>query len=109
MTGVILIVGGIAIYLMPTFIAMYRNKINYFRIFIINLVLGWTILAWVYCMIEALRKDPIAVDMDEMIRKAQKGTHEVTVNLETGEVKATEIKEPVDGLSTKPEVSGESK
>ena len=45
MRGVILIVGGIAIYLMPTFIAMYRNKINYFRIFIINLVLGWTILA----------------------------------------------------------------
>jgi hypothetical protein len=109
MRGIILVVGGIAVYLAPTFIAMYRNKINYFRIFIINFALGWTVLAWIYCLIESLKRDPIAVDMDEMIRKSQAGTHEVTVNLETGEVKATEIKkENVDGLSTKSEVSGES-
>ncbi len=105
MRGVILIVSALAIYFIPTFIAMYRNKLNYSKIFIINAALGWTIIAWVYALIESLRNDPASLDIDEAIRLAKKGIGKVSVDLKSGNVEEM-AKEKIDGLSAESKVSG---
>jgi hypothetical protein len=87
------------VYFIPTFITLYRGKINYFRIFIINALLGWTAIAWVYLLIEAVRSDPASVDIDEITRLANRGIKNATINLKTGTITEME-KEQVDGQQT---------
>lgn len=106
MRGIILISVSLAIYFIPSFIAMYRNKVNYFKIFVINATLGWTIIAWIYCLIDSLRNDPIAVDVDEMARMAKEGSREVVVDLKTGNLKVVQKGEMEDGLSGESKISG---
>lgn len=46
----ILLCGGLftlMVYFLPTFIAIMRNHPNLAAIFIINLFLGWSLVAWV--------------------------------------------------------------
>lgn len=93
MRGIIVITFCLAVYFMPTFIALYRSKINYFRIFIINALLGWTVIAWIYALIEALHSDPAAVDIDEITRLANRGIKNATINLKTGTIVSNEEKE----------------
>lgn len=95
MRGIIVITICLAIYFIPTFIAMYRSKINYFKIFILNALLGWTILAWVWCLIDSLRNDPAAVDVDELSRMAEKGIKNATINLKTGNIEEKNEEENV--------------
>src|SRR3989338_5288525 len=52
--GVILITSVIlALYFMPWLIALGRNSKNASGIFVLNLLLGWTLLAWVVCFVWA--------------------------------------------------------
>ena len=43
------------IYFIPTSVAMKRKHLNYLSIFVINLFLGWTIIAWVICLSWAVK------------------------------------------------------
>ena len=38
------------IYFMPTIIALYRMAGKTMQILVINLFLGWTVIAWVICL-----------------------------------------------------------
>jgi hypothetical protein len=48
----------IAIYLTPTWIAMYRKVVNVGSVFVINLLLGWTLIGWAIALAMAARTNP---------------------------------------------------
>lgn len=57
---------GIGVYFIPTFIA--RDRISFKKIFILNLVTGWTIIGWMAALVWALqarKKDDQNDDFDE--------------------------------------------
>lgn len=47
----------IAIYLLPTFIAAARSKANGGSIFVINLLLGWTLIGWAVALAWSVAED----------------------------------------------------
>lgn len=50
MDGLIIFVGLIVIYLLPSIIAEARGHMNKNSICVINLFFGWTIVGWVLCL-----------------------------------------------------------
>lgn len=48
LVGLILMVAG---YLIPSFIASYRNHHNVMSITVLNLFLGWTVLGWIGALV----------------------------------------------------------
>jgi hypothetical protein len=46
----------VAIYFLPTFIAMGVHNVNALAIFLTNLFLGWTFVGWVISLIWAVMK-----------------------------------------------------
>ena len=52
--GIVIIFGAVAIYFLPTFVAMTRRKRKGHRnenaIVIVNLFLGWTFIGWVVAL-----------------------------------------------------------
>jgi hypothetical protein len=43
----LLVVVGLPLYLVPSFVAFRRRKVNRIPIAILNIVLGWTLWGWV--------------------------------------------------------------
>jgi hypothetical protein len=52
------IIVGLPLYFAPTIIAFVRNKKNRFPIALVNLVMGYTAIGWVGCMIWACLDKP---------------------------------------------------
>lgn len=52
--GVFLVVGGGFVYFLPTIIAKKRKNQNQNTVFIINLLLGWTLVGWLIALMRAL-------------------------------------------------------
>ena len=50
LVNLLLLVAVVPLYLLPTVVAVRRGKRNSLPIFIINLFLGWTSLAWVIAL-----------------------------------------------------------
>lgn len=50
---IVLILGviGLAIYFLPTGIAMLRNHPNFMPIFLINFLLGWICVGWIVALV----------------------------------------------------------
>ena len=44
----------LAIYFLPTFVAVARKKVNEGAIFVLNLFLGWSLIGWVVALVWAL-------------------------------------------------------
>ena len=44
---------GLAVYFAPTFIAWDRKR--FFRIALLNILLGWTVIGWIIALVWALR------------------------------------------------------
>lgn len=42
-------------YLLPFSVALWRNHPVLMKIFLVNLILGWTIIGWVVALVWALR------------------------------------------------------
>jgi uncharacterized membrane protein HdeD (DUF308 family) len=53
-TGILLIAFGVAIYFIPTFIAVKRNHPNSAAIVTINLLLGWICIGWIVALVWSL-------------------------------------------------------
>jgi len=49
--------GGL-IYLAPTLLAWNRSHHNQFAIFLLNLLLGWTVLGWIAALVWAATSPP---------------------------------------------------
>ena len=57
MIRVALAVVALALYFVPSFIAVNKNKRNRSAIFALNLLLGWTFVGWVVALVWSLIKD----------------------------------------------------
>lgn len=57
MIRVVLAVVALALYFVPSFIAVNKNKRNKNAIFALNLLLGWTFVGWVIALVWSLMKD----------------------------------------------------
>jgi 4-amino-4-deoxy-L-arabinose transferase-like glycosyltransferase len=57
-TGLILVVGCIAFYFLPSIVAASRHKRSENAIVATNLLLGWTLIGWIVALIWALTADP---------------------------------------------------
>lgn len=51
-----LIILGLCLYFLPSFIAYRRKHLNLGAVFVANLFLGWTFLGWVLCLVWALMR-----------------------------------------------------
>lgn len=49
--------GVIAIYILPTLVAMVAGNSKKGKVILVNLLLGWTVIGWVVSLIMALKKD----------------------------------------------------
>lgn len=52
-TVLVLIVVGVTLYFLPAVVASQREHHNAGAIFVLNLLLGWTLLGWVVAMVWA--------------------------------------------------------
>jgi hypothetical protein len=54
--GIIVFVISLAVYALPTIIAVARHHHNALAIFLVNFFLGWTFLGWVAALVWAVKK-----------------------------------------------------
>ncbi len=57
MIRVALAVVALALYFVPSFIAVNKNKRNKTAIFALNLLLGWTFVGWVVALVWSLMRE----------------------------------------------------
>lgn len=55
---VIFILPMLALHFLPTIIAAVRHARNLGWIFVVNLLLGWTVVGWVVALVWSLRDSP---------------------------------------------------
>jgi len=48
---------GLLMYFLPTIIAVVRNKRDFGAIFVLNLLLGWSVIGWIIALVWALKQD----------------------------------------------------
>ncbi len=46
----------LAIYFLPTFIALWRRRRNALAIFLLNFFLGWSFVAWVIALVWSVKR-----------------------------------------------------
>jgi len=51
-----LVVAGVAAYLLPTLVAVLRHAPDLAAVIVINILLGWCVLGWVLAMVLAMRR-----------------------------------------------------
>ena len=49
---------GLAVYFLPTIVALANHKRNALAIFALNFLLGWTFIFWVVAIVWSLMADP---------------------------------------------------
>ena len=49
--GIILIIGEVLLYFLPTILAFYKKRQNVGLITVLNLFFGWTIVIWILCLV----------------------------------------------------------
>jgi len=52
---------GFVMYFIPTIVALARNKRDTLSIFLLNLLLGWTLIGWVVALIWSVKTDVPAI------------------------------------------------
>ena len=58
---VLLLIAGImlALYFLPTIIAVYRKKRNLAPILLVNILLGWTVIGWIVSLVWAVSTETV--------------------------------------------------
>ena len=54
----VIVIFGLALYMLPTIIGAVRKVVNVGSVFAINLLLGWTLIGWAIALAMALRTNP---------------------------------------------------
>jgi Superinfection immunity protein len=53
---------GLALYFLPSIIALARNKRDTLAIFLLNFFLGWTFIGWIVSLVWAVKADvPVVI------------------------------------------------
>jgi hypothetical protein len=62
----LLLAFGLGCYFLPTIVAFSRNKSNKGAIFLLNFLLGWTLIGWVVSIVWAVNNDqqPVIVQQN---------------------------------------------
>ncbi len=60
LAGIVVVVVGVALYFLPTWVAASRKHHQGNSIFVINIFLGWTVLGWVIALAWAV--SPVKVN-----------------------------------------------
>ncbi|MDD4874041.1 MAG: superinfection immunity protein [Dehalococcoidales bacterium] len=55
--GIIFFILSLALYFLPTIIAIIRKKRNALAIFMLNFFLGWTFIGWVVSLVWSVTRD----------------------------------------------------
>lgn len=55
--GSFIVLSALAIYFLPTIVAMSKKKRNTDAIFVLNILLGWTFIGWVIALIWSMTVD----------------------------------------------------
>jgi len=50
---------GAVMYFLPTLIAAIRSKRDVLTIFLVNFLLGWSVIGWIVCLVWALKADQV--------------------------------------------------
>ena len=50
---------GIALYFLPTIIAAARHKTNLVGIFLVNFLLGWSVIGWIVALVWAISTERV--------------------------------------------------
>lgn len=59
------------VYLLPTIIMFYKSSKNKVKFFIINFILGWTIIGWIYCLIKAIKEPNLTTKNKSVVETEQ--------------------------------------
>jgi len=59
--SIALIIAGVLVYFLPWLVALGRGKRNTVSIFVLNLLLGWTLVGWVVSLVWATTNDTAVV------------------------------------------------
>ncbi len=54
--GIIFLLFSLALYFLPTIIAIARKQPNAVAIFVLNFFLGWTFIGWVVALVWSVKK-----------------------------------------------------
>lgn len=54
----LLLLFGLALYGLPTIVALYRGMTNTGSVFVVNLFLGWTVIGWIVALAMAAGTAP---------------------------------------------------
>jgi hypothetical protein len=93
--GLIVWAVGIAIYMVPTIVAVRSAKRNAGVIFILNLVLGWTVVGWVVALVWAIKFDRAQPSSSQ--RAADAAAAPVTTQPTLGSTPSSEPGSPLSG------------
>ena len=52
-------IGGIAFYFLPTIVGAARHKTNLVGIFLVNFLLGWSIIGWIVALVWAFSTERV--------------------------------------------------
>lgn len=61
---ILMVVVSVVLYILPMMIAFHRRHENYTAIFLINLLLGWTGIVWVICLVWSFISRPRPINQD---------------------------------------------
>lgn len=61
MNGILIIIAVVLVYFLPSVISEARHHRNDAAIFILNLLLGWTVLGWIVALIWSFTSPTVAV------------------------------------------------
>ena len=50
---------GAVMYFLPTLFAAIRSKRDVLTIFLVNFLLGWSVIGWIVCLVWGLKADQI--------------------------------------------------
>jgi hypothetical protein len=50
---------GCVMYFLPTLFAAIRSKRDVLTIFLVNFLLGWSVIGWIVCLVWALKADQV--------------------------------------------------
>ena len=51
--------GGFFLYLLPTIVALVREKHDAVSIFLLNFFLGWSVIGWIIALVWACKRDRV--------------------------------------------------
>jgi hypothetical protein len=51
--------GGFLLYFLPTIIALVRERHDKFAIFLVNFLLGWSVIGWIVSLVWACKNDRV--------------------------------------------------